>query len=329
MTGTRGEMAMFVAAQILRDARERARTRGVREIHTHAAIVGTRGREPRDDLVRTLLATEEEGDRLTREGLLSTMLLILVAGNETTRNLIGNGMLALLRHPNQLQRLRDAPGLLESAVDELLRYNSPLQIDGRLVRGDLEMGGKRLRAGAARAPEPSSRASGSSTAHCSLSGCSMPKPRKRRHSASSARTDARSDRAAISWHGASISDGPASARRSIGSSSPSDAGAGHAGRPEPAGRASTFACPRSSNRSGWRSMSGRAGAAGSSTGPGMREACAGTGRRRQTRRRSLRRATTPAPPRNAPSHQPGGLGVAALTCRLQQVCAVLELHLQP
>ena len=75
------------------------------------------------------------------------MLLILVAGNETTRNLIGNGMLALLRHPDQLRRLRDAPELLEPAVDELLRYDSPVQLDGRVVREDLEMGGKRLRAG--------------------------------------------------------------------------------------------------------------------------------------------------------------------------------------
>ena len=110
-------------------------------------IVEERRRKPRDDLVSALLAAEEEGDRLTREELLSTMLLILVAGNETTRNLIGNGMLALLRHPDQLQRLREEPDLLEPAVDELLRYDSPVQLDGRVVREDLEMGGKRMRAG--------------------------------------------------------------------------------------------------------------------------------------------------------------------------------------
>ena len=110
-------------------------------------IVEARRREPRDDLVSALLAAEEKGDRLTREELLSTMLLILVAGNETTRNLIGNGMLALLRHPDQLRRLRDEPDLLEPAVDELLRYDSPVQLDGRVVREDLVMGGKRMRAG--------------------------------------------------------------------------------------------------------------------------------------------------------------------------------------
>ena len=110
-------------------------------------ILEARQREPGDDLVSALLAAEEEGDRLSREELLSTMVLILVAGNETTRNLIGNGMLALLRHPGQLRRLRNAPELLEPAVDELLRYDSPVQIDGRVAREDLEVGGKRLRRG--------------------------------------------------------------------------------------------------------------------------------------------------------------------------------------
>ena len=70
-----------------------------------------------------------------------------MAGNETARNLTGNGMLALLRHPDQLRRLRDEPGMPEPVVHELLRYDSPVQLDGRVVREDLEMGGKRLYAG--------------------------------------------------------------------------------------------------------------------------------------------------------------------------------------
>ena len=110
-------------------------------------IVEERRRQPQDDLVSALLAAEEQGDRLTHEEMLSVMLLILVAGNETTRNLIGNGMLALLRNPAQLQRLRDDPDLLDSAVDELLRYDSPVQVNGRSVREDVEIGGKRIRAG--------------------------------------------------------------------------------------------------------------------------------------------------------------------------------------
>ena len=110
-------------------------------------IIGERRRRPREDLVSALLAAEEEGDRLTHEELLSAMLLILVAGNETTRNLIGNGMLALLRHPEQMQRLRNDPGLLDPAIDELLRYDSPVQLNGRVAHEDVELGGKRIASG--------------------------------------------------------------------------------------------------------------------------------------------------------------------------------------
>ena len=110
-------------------------------------IIALRRRDPRDDLLSALLSAEDEGDRLTRDELLATLLLLLVAGNETTRNLIGNGMLALLRNPDQLQLLRDNPDLVDNAIDEMLRYDSPVQIDGRLVQEDVEIGGKKIRAG--------------------------------------------------------------------------------------------------------------------------------------------------------------------------------------
>ncbi len=110
-------------------------------------IISERRSEPRDDLVTALMMAEEAGDRLTHEEMLSVMRLILVAGNETTRNLIGNAVLALLRNPEQLQRLREDRGLLDSAVDELLRYDSPVQLDGRAAREDVEVGGKQIRAG--------------------------------------------------------------------------------------------------------------------------------------------------------------------------------------
>ncbi len=145
--GWSNDIARIVEPILTRRQLENVR-RAAEELFAYfETIVEARRREPRDDILSVLLAAEEEGDRLTREELLSTMLLILVAGNETTRNLIGNGMLALLRQPDQLQRLRDTPGLLGPAVDELLRYDSPVQLDGRVVREDLEMGGKRLRAG--------------------------------------------------------------------------------------------------------------------------------------------------------------------------------------
>ena len=110
-------------------------------------IISERRREPRDDLVTALMEAEEAGERLTHQEMLSVLLLILVAGNETTRNLIGNGVLALLRNPEQLQRLREDRGLLDTAVDELLRYDSPVQLDGRAACEDVEIGGKRIRAG--------------------------------------------------------------------------------------------------------------------------------------------------------------------------------------
>ena len=110
-------------------------------------IIEQRRRDPQGDMITALIAAEEEGDRLTHEELLSTLNLLLVAGNETTRNLIGNGALALLKHPDQIQRLRDDPGLLDSAIDEMLRYDSPVQLNGRMAIEDMEIGGKRIRAG--------------------------------------------------------------------------------------------------------------------------------------------------------------------------------------
>ena len=110
-------------------------------------IIEQRQRDPQGDLISALLAAEEAGDQLTRDEMLGTLVLLLVAGNETTRNLIGNGTLALLKHPDQLQRLAETPGLLDSAIDELLRYDSPVQLDSRIAREDVVFGGKRIRAG--------------------------------------------------------------------------------------------------------------------------------------------------------------------------------------
>ncbi len=109
-------------------------------------IIEQRRLEPQDDLITALIAAEEDGDRLSREELLGSILLLLVAGNETTRNLIGNGMLALMRNPDQFQMLRDDPSLMDSAIAEFLRYDSPVQLDGRRAMEDCEIGGKRIKA---------------------------------------------------------------------------------------------------------------------------------------------------------------------------------------
>ena len=108
------------------------------------AVAEERRRDPRDDLVSALVTAEVEGQRLERDDLLVNLLLVLVAGNETTRNLIGNGTLALLRNPDQLQRLLDDPGLLNGAIDELLRFDSPVQLDSRIPREPVELRGKRI-----------------------------------------------------------------------------------------------------------------------------------------------------------------------------------------
>ena len=110
-------------------------------------IMELRRRDPQDDMITALMNAEEEGDKLTHDELLGTLMLLLVAGNETTKNLIGNGTLALLRHPDQLQRLRDNPDLLDSAVNEMLRYDSPVQLDGRIAQEDIDIGGARIPAG--------------------------------------------------------------------------------------------------------------------------------------------------------------------------------------
>lgn len=110
-------------------------------------IIELRRRKPQDDMISALIAAEEEGEKLTHRELINTLTLLLVAGNETTRNLIGNGTLALLRHPEQMQRLRDHPEMLDSAVQEFLRYDAPVQLDGRLCTSPIEVGGREIRPG--------------------------------------------------------------------------------------------------------------------------------------------------------------------------------------
>jgi cytochrome P450 len=130
----------------LEDLRQ-ARRAGIELRAYFACIAEDRRREPRDDLLSALLRAEEEGDKLSSFEVLSTCTLLLVAGNETTTNLIGNGLLALLRHPEQLALLREDPARVEGAVEEMLRYDSPVQLTSRFPLEELELRGRRFRRG--------------------------------------------------------------------------------------------------------------------------------------------------------------------------------------
>ena len=102
-------------------------------------------RNPRAGVVEALMNAEIDGDRLSEDEIIANSIITMTGGQETTTNLIGNGMLSLLQHPDQLDLLRSDPSLIPSAVEEMLRYESPIQHTGRLAPHDLELGGKRIR----------------------------------------------------------------------------------------------------------------------------------------------------------------------------------------
>jgi cytochrome P450 len=110
-------------------------------------LIARRRVEPRDDLVSGLIAAEEEGHKLTEAELVTTCILLLIAGHETTVNLIGNGINALLRNRDQFELLRAEPSLIKSAVEELLRYDAPVQLTGRDALVDIELSDTTVRAG--------------------------------------------------------------------------------------------------------------------------------------------------------------------------------------
>ena len=104
---------------------------------------------PREGLIHSFMTAEVEGDRLTDEEIVANCIVTMVGGQETTTNLIGNGLLTLMRNPDQLARLRDDRSLIPSAVEELLRYESPSQHTGRIAREDVQIGNREIRKGQA------------------------------------------------------------------------------------------------------------------------------------------------------------------------------------
>ena len=142
-----GIIELTAVSPLTVEAADRAR-RSLLELREYfARLVADRRQNPRSDMLSLLVAAEEQGDRLSLAELLSTSVTLLVAGHETTTHLIGNGLFALLQHPDQFQKLKDNPTLMTSAIEEFLRYNSPLQRQLRKAAGTIEIGGKQIREG--------------------------------------------------------------------------------------------------------------------------------------------------------------------------------------
>jgi pimeloyl-[acyl-carrier protein] synthase len=112
-----------------------------------AEAIKQRGANPADDLISALIAARDESDALSENELLAFVVLLLLAGNETTTNLIGNGLLALCRHPDQQQRLRESRELVPKAIEEMLRYDPPVQMTVRIPTATTNVGGTEIPAG--------------------------------------------------------------------------------------------------------------------------------------------------------------------------------------
>ncbi|MFY0577469.1 cytochrome P450 [Cystobacter fuscus] len=110
-------------------------------------LFAERRRNPKDDLISSLIAVTDQGDRLTEDEMLSVCMLMFIAGEKTTVNLLGNGMRALLLHRSEFERLRQEPTLIRGAIDEILRYDSPVQLNTRVPKKDVVLHGQTIPAG--------------------------------------------------------------------------------------------------------------------------------------------------------------------------------------
>jgi len=142
------DMALFIGS-----SRTSAEKYGVAEVATHEMaeffrrLITARRAQPRADLLSELVHLEEEGDRLDEDELVATCILLLFAGHETTTNHIANGLLALIRFPEEAQRLRRDRSLASAAVEELLRYDGPSGAQVRIVQVEHDLHGKTLKSG--------------------------------------------------------------------------------------------------------------------------------------------------------------------------------------
>lgn len=140
-SGARGGGRLLDPVPLSRAEIDRANTNNLATAAYFHSLFELRRREPGDDLTSQLVQAEQEGDKLTNEELTATVILLFGAGHETTVNLIGNGLLALHRNPHQLRLLKECPTLIPNAIDELLRYDSSVQMTGRTALKDVSVGG--------------------------------------------------------------------------------------------------------------------------------------------------------------------------------------------
>lgn len=134
--------------RVLPEARVAAEAAAAEYVAYVRSLIAYRRRAPGDDLLSSLISLRDaDGSRLSEDELVATAVLLQMAGHEASVNVVGNGVLALLRHPDQLARLRADPALLERCVEELIRYDSPLQLFERTAKEDVSVAGLPLRAG--------------------------------------------------------------------------------------------------------------------------------------------------------------------------------------
>ena len=142
------DLAGFVGSAVARPQRRETAAQAARDMARYFRdLVAERRAKPGQDIIDDLIAARDAGGALTEDELVATSVLLLFAGHETTTHLIANGMLALLKHPRELEKLRTDPRLVPRAVEEMLRYDGPVMALTRVAREDLEIAGKRVRAG--------------------------------------------------------------------------------------------------------------------------------------------------------------------------------------
>jgi cytochrome P450 len=143
--GARGGGRLLDPVPLTRAEIDEANAGSLMQAEYFRSLFELRRRQPGEDLTSQLVQAEEEGSKLSNEELTANIILLFGAGHETTVNLIGNGLLALHRNPDQLALLKAKPELITTAIEEFLRYDSSVQMTGRVALEDIEdLGGKRI-----------------------------------------------------------------------------------------------------------------------------------------------------------------------------------------